>query len=328
MKAPKFWNSDYDSVMPTLLAPISALYRFLDQANRARQQITKVDIPVICVGNVVAGGAGKTPVAIAVAQILLRAGVKVHFLSRGYGGDITGPERVVLDVHTAKQVGDEPLLLASVAPTWISKDRVKGAQAAVAANAEVIVMDDGLQNRSLEKTLSILVIDGTYALGNGRVIPAGPLREPLGVALERSQAVVVVSAGKAVEELDFANTPIFNAKIVPHALQSELVGEKVIAFAGIGRPEKFFKSLEEARADVVEKVEFSDHYNYTQKDIMQLVERATLQGAALVTTRKDYVRLPADARMMTTVFDIDLIFENPHAIKQLVLSSLGSRENA
>ncbi|WP_025899851.1 tetraacyldisaccharide 4'-kinase [Sneathiella glossodoripedis] len=328
MKAPKFWNSQSGSLMPKLLAPISVLYRIFDQLNRSRQTPLAIPIPLICIGNVVAGGAGKTPVAVSVAKLLIKEGLRVHFLSRGYGGEIKGPERVVLDVHTSEKVGDEPLLLASVAPTWVSKNRVLGAKAAVEAGADVIVMDDGFQNRSLVKTISILVLDGEFGLGNGRLLPAGPLREPFDEALQRSDAVVTIGSGGAVQNLDTHGKPLFKANIVPHALQRELVGERVVAFAGIGRPEKFFNSLAKAGAEVVEKVEFADHYRYKQGDIMKLVERATLHNAALVTTRKDYVRLPAEARLMTTVFDIDLIFEQPQALKNLVLSSLGSPEHA
>ena len=313
-------------MLPVLLAPLSALYGLANQINRSRQTTTKCEVPVICIGNVVAGGAGKTPVAIAVAQFLIKAGFNVHFLSRGYGGEISGPERVVQDVHTAKLVGDEPLLLATVAPTWVSKNRPKGAEAAVAAGADVIVMDDGLQNRSLAKSFSILVIDGQFGVGNGRLMPAGPLREKLQDAFAKSNAVVVVEPG--TDDFSESVLPVFKAKIVPHALQGELVGERVIAFAGIGRPTKFFNSLKQAGAEIVEAIEFPDHYQFKQNDIMRLVEKAALPGAALVTTRKDYVRLPVDARLMTTVFDIDLVFENPSDLQRLLLKTLGSRENA
>lgn len=309
-----------------LLAPFSVLYKLANHLNRSRQTPVECAVPVICIGNVVAGGAGKTPVAIAIAQFLIKAGFNVHFLSRGYGGELMGPERVVLDVHTAKQVGDEPLLLATVAPTWISKNRAKGAQAAVAAGADVIVMDDGLQNKSLTKNFSILVIDGQFGVGNGHIMPAGPLREALQSALAKSNAVVVVEPGSEI--FSESSLPVFKAKIIPHALQKELVGEKVIAFAGIGRPDKFFNSLRQAGAEIVEAIDFPDHYQFKQNDIMRLVEKAALHGAALVTTRKDYVRLPADARLMTTVFDIDLVFENSSDLQRLLLKTLGSREHA
>jgi len=314
--------------MPRVLAPLSAVYQAVNWLNRSQTKTESVSVPVICIGNVVAGGAGKTPVAIAIAQFLQSLGWTPHFLSRGYGGSTEGPERVVLDVHDAGLVGDEPLLLAGVAPTWISKDRLAGARSAIAAGANVIIMDDGLQNLSIEKTISVLVIDGDFGVGNGRIIPAGPLRETPAQAVRKSDAIVLV--GDDAVQLNFLtdDVPVFRARIVPHALQSELVGEKVVAFAGIGRPGKFFKSLEQAGADIVAAVEFADHHPYSQNDIMKLVEKAALNNAALVTTRKDYVRLPVDAKMMTTVFDIDLLFEKPKALQNLLINSLGSREHA
>ena len=328
MKAPKFWNSGASSLVPQMLAPLSAVYQLANWLHRSRMKTETVSVPVICIGNVVAGGAGKTPVAIAIAQFLEKLGWVPHFLSRGYGGSLEGPERVVLDVHDASMVGDEPLLLAGVAPTWVAKDRLAGAKAAIAAGANVIVMDDGLQNPSIEKTISVLVIDGDFGVGNGRLMPAGPLREAPSSAVKKSDAIVVVGDTAIKLQFDTGNVPVFRARIVPHALQSELVGEKVVAFAGIGRPGKFFKSLELAGADIVAAVEFADHHPFSQNDIMKLVEKASLHNAALVTTRKDYVRLPIDAKMMTTVFDIDLLFEKPKTLQNLLIESLGNREHA
>ncbi|OUR77489.1 tetraacyldisaccharide 4'-kinase [Alphaproteobacteria bacterium 46_93_T64] len=328
MKAPKFWNKDSSSILPLLLSPFSAAYAFVDKINRGRSPKGTVAVPVICVGNVVAGGAGKTPVAIALAQFLINSGWRVHFLSRGYGGTATDPVRVVQDVHTSAQVGDEPLLLASIAPTWVAKDRVLGAKEAVNAGAEIIVMDDGLQNPSLHKDISLIVIDGGFGLGNGRLIPAGPLRESLEQAAIRSDAIILVGGDIERQHNTQFNIPVFGAKIVPHALQAELVGEKVVAFAGIGRPEKFFTSLLDAGADVVDVVEFPDHYAYTQEDVMKLVEKAALHSAALVTTRKDYVRLSPEAKMMTTVFDVDLVFDQTKGLQKLLIDRLGRREHA
>lgn len=328
MKAPKYWNRNSNSLIPGLLSPLSFLYSVIDSINRGLTQTQAVDVPVICVGNVVAGGAGKTPVAIAIARFLKQQGWGVHFLSRGYGGQNKGPLRVVQDVHHADEVGDEPLLLATIAPTWISSDRYAGALAAIDAGAEIIIMDDGFQNPSLAKDLSFLVIDAAYGVGNGMLMPSGPLREPVDVAARRADAVILVGEKSDFTHFEKAAVPVFTAKIIPHSLQKELVGEKVIAFAGIGRPEKFFESLREAGADVIEAVEFPDHYKFSQDDIMRLVEKAALHHAALVTTRKDYVRLSDDARMMTTVFDIDLVFEKPKGLQTLLREKLGRREHA
>jgi len=328
VKAPKFWNENEKSIISALLVPISVLYRLADKIKRKRGSQKSLPIPVICVGNVVAGGAGKTPVAISIAEFLIAEGWKVHFLSRGYGGRYDGPLQVVLGGHTSDDVGDEPLLLASIAPTWVAKDRALGGAAAFEAGADVIIMDDGFQNNSIKKDLSFLVVDGGYGIGNGRILPAGPLREQVEEAFQRADAVTVVGEGAGLQFLSGIGLPIFRAKIVPHALQSELVGEKVVAFAGIGRPEKFFDSLTEAGADVVEAVEFPDHYKFNQDDIIKLVEKAALLGAALVTTRKDFVRLPEDAHMMTTVFDIDLVYEKPKMLQKLLIDKLGTRQHA
>lgn len=328
MKAPKYWNKDHNSIIPILLSPLSAVYRFFDRLNR-RSKITKtLPVPIICIGNAVAGGAGKTPVAISIAQFLISEGWNVHFLSRGYGGQNLGPVRVVPDVHSSHEVGDEPLLLATIAPTWVSKERADGGEAAVNAGAEIIIMDDGFQNTAVHKDLSFLVVDGGYGVGNGRIIPAGPLREPFKEAADRADGVIVVGSGEDIGFLQKYNVPKFNAKIVPHALQLELIGGKVVAFAGIGRPTKFFDSLRDAGADVVEAIGFPDHHVFSQDDIMGLVEKAAQQDAALVTTRKDYVRLSDDARMMTTVFDIDLVFEKPQSLQNLLIKKLGTRQHA
>jgi len=328
VRAPRFWHRDSTSILPAILSPLSVIYETVDQLKRMRKTRASVSIPVICVGNVVAGGAGKTPVAMAIGQFLLNAGWKVHFLSRGYGGNLAGPIRVVLDVHKTSDVGDEPLLLATIAPTWVAKDRVAGAQAAEKAGADVLIMDDGLQNPSLRKDLSLIVIDGGYGLGNGRVIPAGPLREKLPAAVARADALIIIDPVGQSFVNEATGIPVFSAGIVPHALQAEIVGEKVVAFAGIGRPEKFFDSLRGAGADLIEGIEFPDHHVFTQNDIMRLVEKAALHNAALVTTRKDYVRLSVDAKMMTTVFDIDLVFDQPKGLQKMLIDKLGSREHA
>jgi tetraacyldisaccharide 4'-kinase len=305
-----------------LLTPVSWLYRGLDILNRSLQRMSKVGTPVICVGNVVAGGAGKTPVAIAIAKFMLNQGLKPHFLSRGYGGRLRGPLRVVLDVHTYADVGDEPLLLAETAPVWVSKDRVKGAMAAEKAGADIIIMDDGFQNPGLFKDLSLLVIDGDYGLGNGKLLPAGPLREPVEDALARSQAVVQVGGEpNALSHLGIKNTiPVFKTFLVPDPTAETILSEPVIAFAGIGRPEKFFSSLRQAGCKVVDTFSFADHHEYTSDEIMKMVEKATAQEAALVTTRKDFVRLSNEAKLMVSVFDIELSVENPVEFQRLLLS--------
>lgn len=324
MKTPQFWQRETNSLLPFLLAPAACLYGGVSRIHRSLQKRERVSVPVICIGNVVAGGAGKTPVAVAVARLFLSVGKKPHFLSRGYGGSLAGPTRVVLDVHTFREVGDEPLILAETAPTWIAKDRAAGARAAEEAGADVIIMDDGFQNPTLIKDLSLLVLDADYGVGNGRLIPAGPLRESLSAGLRRSDAAILV--GKSIQkELKIQLSefkPVYKAKIVPRPSADTIGGEKVVAFAGIGRPEKFFTSLRESGCELIKCFSYADHHIYEKDEIMVMVELAATQNAVLVTTRKDYVRLPSDAKMMVTVFDVDMAFEAPDELQSCLLSVL------
>jgi tetraacyldisaccharide 4'-kinase len=274
---------------------------------------------VICVGNLVAGGAGKTPVALALARRLLARGRAPHFLTRGYGGRLAGPVRVDPAAHTARAVGDEALLLAAMAPAWVAHDRPAGARAAAAAGAQTIVMDDGHQNPSLGKDLAILVIDGGYGFGNRRVIPAGPLREPIGEGLARADAVVVVG----VDECGIAReiggrVPLLRARIAPTPGQDELADRDVVAFAGIGRPEKFFATLADLRCRIVAAHAYADHHAYAPDEIMRLADEAGAKRATLVTTAKDAVRLPPEARAMVRVLDVEIEWEDEAAVDALL----------
>ncbi|MCF8466772.1 MAG: tetraacyldisaccharide 4'-kinase [Sneathiella sp.] len=324
MKTPDFWRRESKSLLPELLSPASWLYGALAKMQRSLQTASSVDVPVVCVGNVVAGGAGKTPVAIALARFFLVEGMKPHFLTRGYGGRLKGPSRVVLDVHQFSDVGDEALILAETAPTWVARDRAAGAAAAVKAGADVIIMDDGFQNPSLNKDLSILVLDSAYGIGNGRLLPAGPLRESLEDGLARADAVVLVGGeidDQSINRL-IKNKPVFKSKLVPKPAGETIAGEDVVAFAGIGRPEKFFGSLRDIGCHLIECFRFADHHVYNNDEIMKMVELAAHRNAALVTTRKDYVRLTAEVKMMVMVFDVEMSFEAPEKLQYLLLSVL------
>ena len=296
MREPPFWWRQ-GGVAAALLAPFAAVYGAV-AARRLARPGAKAAVPVVCIGNPTVGGAGKTPAALAVAQMLKAAGETPVFLSRGYGGRLAGPVRVDPAQHRAADVGDEPLLLARAAATIVARDRAKAAQAAVAAGASVIVMDDGFQNPSLAKDFSVLVVDARRGIGNGRVIPAGPLRAPLDGQLDRAQALIVVGEGDVADVADQARKralPVFRARLTPDpALIASLAGKRVLAFAGIGDPEKFFATLRAAGVAVATTRSFDDHHRYTRADAQALCAEAERSGLVLVTTEKDLARMQGD----------------------------------
>jgi tetraacyldisaccharide 4'-kinase len=257
------------------------------------------------------GGAGKTPAAIAIAQQLITDGKKPVFLSRGYGGTVRGPLQMDPRAHTADEVGDEPLLLARTAPVIISRDRVAGAKAAIAAGADVILMDDGFQNPTLYKDRHILVMDGTLRCGNGRLFPAGPLRESLSNALKRTDMVLWVGNPDAhdpmVASIQNAQIPLIPARITVDTLPS--THQPYLAFAGIGYPEKFFRTLEQSNVHLVDTVSFPDHYRYTASDITRLRQKAAALNATLITTEKDYVRLALPLREGIATLPIRMVWD-------------------
>jgi tetraacyldisaccharide 4'-kinase len=321
MRAPDFWSGR--TLLSTLLLPLGAAYAAAGKIRRMAATPWKAPVPVICVGNLVAGGAGKTPVAQAIARHMISKGVDVHFLSRGYGGKLKGPVRVVPGIHDAADVGDEPLLLAGTAPCWVSADRVAGAKAAVAAGAQVIVMDDGHQNPSLAKSASLIVVDGGTGFGNGRVIPAGPLREPVADGLERADAVVIMGEDLAgIVGCLPAGMPVLHGKMEPTEQSRALEGESVLAFAGIGRPEKFFDTVRALGCDIVERRAFPDHHPYGYKEVREIVDSAWAAGALPVTTAKDAVRLPGDLRAPVMVVEVEVSWREPDLLDRILLKAV------
>jgi len=317
MRAPEFW--DRDGLLPRLLAPAALLYRFGGALKAAAVTPWRAPVPVVCIGNLTLGGAGKTPTALAVADRLLARGRRVHFLIRGYGGRARGPLLVDPDRHDAGDVGDEALLLARAAPTWVGGNRRRSAAAAAAAGAEILVMDDGFQNRSLVKDLSLVVIDLDGGLGNRRVFPAGPLREPVAEGLRRAEALVLIGSGETeTATYSGGGLPVLRARLVARSSAQALRGRRVAAFAGIGRPKKFFETLDEIGAIVVVRRAFPDHYRYTAEDIMAICEEADAMNAEPVTTEKDYIRLDPNMRQMIRAAAISLVFDDPTRLDTLL----------
>jgi tetraacyldisaccharide 4'-kinase len=319
MRAPRFWSNSPDQPgwQARILAPAAWLWR-LGTWWRGRGVVPyRATVPVVCIGNLTAGGAGKTPMVAALLERLLAGGRSPHVVSGGHGGQIIGPHRVDPDRDSHRRVGDEPLLLASFAPVWVARDRAAGVKAAVAAGAELILLDDGFQNPSVVKDGSILMVDAGVGFGNGRVIPAGPLREPVAPGLARADVVVLVGTD-AERRVAMERWPDLTgavaAWLVPRETGLSLAGETVLAFAGIGRPGKFFGTLKALGAEIVEAVPFADHCDYPAAVLRRLQRRALAMSAMLVTTEKDAVRLPAGFRREVVVLQVHLVPDNWAAI--------------
>ncbi len=313
MRAPGFWSNPPAAPgwQARLLAPLALLWTAATRRRLAAGPRIRPGPPVICVGNLTAGGAGKTPTVAALVTLLAGRGVDAHVVSRGYGGRLEGPLRVDPRQHGATEVGDEPLLLAAFAPTWIGRDRAAAARAAAAAGAQAIVLDDGFQNPSLAEDLAIVVVDAAYGFGNGRVIPAGPLREPVEDGLARAGLALLVGAPEARARIRAAWPsapwpPVAEGCIAPLPTGMDWRGLRAFAFAGIGRPEKFFATLRGLGAEVVAERGFPDHAVYHPRLLARLAHDARVAGAQLVTTEKDAVRLPPDLRRQVLVLPVRL----------------------
>jgi tetraacyldisaccharide 4'-kinase len=317
MRAPEFWQGrDYTArLAAAVLSPFGFLYGATVAWKRDRTQPYRPRAKVICVGNLTVGGTGKTPIAIAIAQLLLRRGLKPMFLTRGYGGKERGPIFVNLAHDSAEQVGDEPLLLARAAPAIVARDRAAGAHLADEAQADAIIMDDGHQNFSVAKDLSLVLVDAGTGFGNGHIVPAGPLRESISQGLARADAIVLTGDGDP--ELRKFKGPVLRAHFKPSP-ETGLRGQPVVAFAGTGRPEKFFATLAELGAEFVETSAFDDHHEYTASELARLKSKARGADALLITTEKDFARLSPAERTDVATLPIAATFDDAAAIESLL----------
>jgi tetraacyldisaccharide 4'-kinase len=328
LATPRWWYSRDRRIMPVtraLLTPASWIWAAVTARRIARAAPADPGAPVICVGNLTAGGVGKTPIVRALAERLSARGLEVHLLSRGYGGRLEGPLRVEPALHASAEVGDEPLMLARDFPVWIARDRAAGARAAAAAGAQVIIMDDGHQNPSVRKALSLVVVDGEtrggeWPFGDGRVFPAGPMREPLSVGLARADASIVLLPAD-LDQLDaelaasLAARPLLTARLTP---ARALPTGPQVGFAGVGKPWKVERALRAAGCDLADFAPFPDHFAYDEATLQALAARAAQFTAGLVTTEKDWVRLPPAWRERVVAWPVRAEFETPEALDRLL----------
>ncbi|MFG3595825.1 tetraacyldisaccharide 4'-kinase [Bradyrhizobium sp. RDI18] len=323
MREPGFWHGP-SSLNSHLLKPLAALYGAI-AAQRLQRKGLNAGIPVLCVGNYNVGGAGKTPTVLALAKLMRGLGETPVVLSRGYGGELRGPVRVDPERHAAADVGDEPLMLAGHLPVVVSRKRAEGVPLARSQGATVILMDDGFQNPSIVKDASLIVIDSERGLGNGQVFPAGPLRAPLRPQLARTDALIIVGNGSAAEpvaaEIAAQGKPVLRAHLKPDdAPVAALRGKRVLAFAGIGDPVRFFNTLRSSGINVVRQQAFADHHPYSQTEIEGLVTEAERDGLTLVTTEKDLARLRD--RQHIVPFAVTLEFDDPARLRKFVADRL------
>jgi len=319
VRAPEFWHNK-ESVLSFVLSPIGWLYGAITSMRASAKPTWDAPIPVICVGNVVMGGAGKTLVSTDLAERLKVKGQTPHIIMRGYRGSMSAPTKVDLNLHNANDVGDEALLLARTAPTWVGARRADVAKQATEDGASVLIMDDGFQNPSLAKDLSLLVVDAEYGFGNGRICPAGPLREPIKNATSRAHAVISLGGSLSENEM---NLPAFVGHTEPTSNDANIHGKRVVAFAGIGRPEKFFNSLKAAGAELAETISFPDHHPFSSAEIENVLAKVKALNSIAITTEKDFVRIPAALRTDIMSFPVRLRWEQADTFESFILERTG-----
>lgn len=319
--APAFWHKP--SWQGALLAPLSQLYWFVARRRVANVTPFKLSAFVICIGNNTVGGSGKTPTVLACAAILQEAGFKAAVISRGYQSTLGIDDVLRVDAsrHTALDVGDEPLLIAQHLPCYVARKRLRAARAAIAEGAQVILMDDGMQNRALHKDLTIMVVDGGYGFGNGRMLPAGPCREPLRESLAKANAIVVMGepSHPAAAALFHQHEKVFQAHLKP---QEALCQSRLLAFSGIGRPAKFFTMLRAMGGELVAEKSFPDHHLFKENELLEMLQQSVQQKAQLMTTEKDWLRLNETWSEKVAFMPVKAQIERADDFAQMLLASI------
>ena len=329
-EAPPFWWAAPDWRARALL-PVSALYGLIAGQRMRRARRERIEVPVLCVGNLTVGGTGKTPLAIAMAQAAASKGLRPGFLSRGYGGSISKPHLVDPDHDSARLVGDEPILLAAHAPVAVTPNRAAGARLLLEKGCDFLIMDDGFQSAHIHMDHALLVIDARYGLGNGHVIPGGPVRAPLVEQLRHADSVVKMGEGTAADQVvrmaSRAGRPVYEALLRPQPGQ-DLAGRRFLAFAGIGHPEKFYASVAAAGGEVVVTRSFPDHHAFTEEDLQELSTTAGQSGLELITTAKDAARLRGGSSVARTflesvrILHVEAIFDHANAPARIITETL------
>jgi len=327
LKAPKFWYTKKDTILSNSLYPLSLFFRLGTKIRNIFSNEQPANLPIICIGNIVVGGAGKTPVALKIGKMLKHRGYNPHFVSKGYGG-LEKNNTLIQHWHSPKSVGDESLLLSEIAPTWIGLDRNKSFKLAKNKGADCIIMDDGFQNPTLQKDFSIVVINGEQEFGNKRVMPSGPLRESITRGLSRTNLIVTIGTiSDEIRKKIPKNIPIITSQFKINNKEKIFIGQKITAFAGIAFPEKFFNSLKNLRAKIVDEISYPDHHIFNENDILNLAEIANKNQSILVTTKKDFVRIPKSYRSLINTLDGEIEFEDEMLLFEILSNLLENKIN-
>ncbi len=328
LKAPKFWYLKKDTYLSSSLFPLSLLFRLGTKLRSLFSKEKQSELPIICIGNIVVGGAGKTPVSLKIGQMLIEAGYSPHFVSKGYAG-LEKNNTLIESWHSPKKVGDESILLAEVAPTWVGVDRNRSFNLAKDKGADCIVMDDGFQNPTIKKDFSIIVINGEQEFGNKRVIPSGPLRESINRGLTRTNLIIVIGKiSNEIKEKIPSHIPIIYSSFAINNENKTFKGQKILAFAGIAYPEKFFNSLRDQGAKLVKEIIYPDHHIYDENDLLNLAEIANKTQSILVTTKKDFVRIPKSYRSLVNTLEGKIEFEDENLLLEILSNVVENKINA